>query len=340
MGAYKLVLAGGGANVVQFIGCLQYMEDVSMLVHARTFVGCSAGALMCFLLTLGLRAADIRRFLVDSFRGQHCHEVDLDQVIEFPDTWGVDDGNRIVRAFRGALSAATGADDMTFLELAKFTGRDLVVCVSNLTTGVHEFMCIDNTPELSVLEALRMSISIPLIFTPVHRDGSIYVDGGLFNNLPLDYCRRIGPSSRADDHGPMSSAAKVDTLALDIAADEPTSVTSFAGYLHLVLSKLLRRSNGQGRRGLLVHTDSDQSTGARVYTLDNVAVVELALSRAPRPNRKALHGIGFNLVDLCFDVSDEHLDAAICDGYSAMRTASRSLPWSSWTDQADSCCAH
>ena len=33
-----------------------------------------------------------------------------------------------------------------------------------------------------------MSISIPIIFTPIKYNDDLYVDGGLFNNFPINYC--------------------------------------------------------------------------------------------------------------------------------------------------------
>lgn len=45
-----------------------------------------------------------------------------------------------------------------------------------------------------VVEAVRASISIPGLFSPVQRDGQVLVDGGLINPLPVDVVRRLGAS--------------------------------------------------------------------------------------------------------------------------------------------------
>lgn len=44
----------------------------------------------------------------------------------------------------------------------------------------------------SLPTAIRASMSIPSIFAPVRRDGRLLVDGGVFNNLPVSYCRQMG----------------------------------------------------------------------------------------------------------------------------------------------------
>ena len=46
--------------------------------------------------------------------------------------------------------------------------------------------------EGNLFEALRASIGIPGIFTPIYKDGSNLVDGGLKNPLPINICREMG----------------------------------------------------------------------------------------------------------------------------------------------------
>jgi NTE family protein len=43
-----------------------------------------------------------------------------------------------------------------------------------------------------VLEAVRASCAMPGLFTPVVRDGTVLVDGGLVNPIPVSMCRALG----------------------------------------------------------------------------------------------------------------------------------------------------
>jgi NTE family protein len=43
-----------------------------------------------------------------------------------------------------------------------------------------------------VLDAVRASCAMPGLFTPVVRDGSVLVDGGLVNPVPVSMCRALG----------------------------------------------------------------------------------------------------------------------------------------------------
>jgi NTE family protein len=44
----------------------------------------------------------------------------------------------------------------------------------------------------SVLEAVRASISIPVVFTAVERQGRYLVDGGLLNQVPVNVVKALG----------------------------------------------------------------------------------------------------------------------------------------------------
>ena len=46
--------------------------------------------------------------------------------------------------------------------------------------------------EGSLLEAVRASIAFPGLFTPVRRDGTWLVDGGMVNPVPVSLCRALG----------------------------------------------------------------------------------------------------------------------------------------------------
>ena len=43
-----------------------------------------------------------------------------------------------------------------------------------------------------MLEAVRASCAMPGLFTPVVRDGTVLVDGGLVNPVPVSMCRALG----------------------------------------------------------------------------------------------------------------------------------------------------
>lgn len=82
---------------------------------------------------------------------------------------------------------------MAFFE-SHFKDRDIsqlplpFACVATeLATG-HEVWLREG----SVAAAVRASIALPGLFTPVQREGRLLVDGGLVNPVPVSLCRALG----------------------------------------------------------------------------------------------------------------------------------------------------
>ena len=315
----NLVLAGGGPLTLRFIGCIEYLEHMCMMQYFTTFVGTSAGAMIAVMLVLGMRSVDMVRFIKDKFIKGKCHELDLAQVVDFAVTWGFDNGARIIAAVGDMISTVTGVADISFIELAKHTGKILVVCVSNLTRGKHEFLSLETTPDMSVLTAIRMSMSIPVVFTPVRHNDMLYVDGGLYNNFPIDYC--IDQNKRRD-------TAHIDTLGLDISfatPDHPVSLSTVTEYFVSMMCSLISRSNmsthdfyRSSSSGEEQHAECGPH-GAKVLASDGALVVQFANANSSSSM------FNFSVPDMCFDMSDQYIAESAAVGYAVMKHAARTV---------------
>ena len=58
-------------------------------------------------------------------------------------TYGLSSGIGITRLLERALEKKIHIKDITFLELAKMTGKNLAVCVTNLSKDTTEFFDVD-----------------------------------------------------------------------------------------------------------------------------------------------------------------------------------------------------
>lgn len=187
---YKdLVLSGGSIKgLCSFIGCIKHLEKTKRMDGIKTLVGASAGAIICFMICCGMKSNDMIEYFKIYIRKYQEHEVDFENIINIFNTVGLDDGKFLFDIFKSILKFRyQDKDDITFIELAKTCGRHLVICGSNLTKVKTDFFSVDTTPNMSVLLALRISASLPFIFTPVVHNGCVYADAALFNNFPIDY---------------------------------------------------------------------------------------------------------------------------------------------------------
>lgn len=234
----SLVIAGGALKVISVIGCIKYLEEENMLRHLKHYVGSSAGSLMCFFLVLGYSYSEIRAFMYENMNDETIKNLDATECMDILSSYGLTSGKNLEIFMKRMLFKKCKLDDINFIELAKMTGKNLVVCASNFTKQTVEYFNVDTMPHLSVITAIRVSCSIPLIFTPLSINDNIYMDGGLFNNFPIDYFK---------------NHQLKDILGIQIVFETSSETDSFLQYIYFILNGLLRRANAK------TYTDTDRN---------------------------------------------------------------------------------
>ena len=184
-----LVLSGGAIKGVAFVGCLKYLEENNMMDSMNTFVGSSSGSIISFLIALGYKHHEIWSLCKEGIQKYKEHDLNLDTIFNIVQTMGLDDGHQVTEFLVSCLEKKGFSGDMSFIEFAKITGKHLVICASCINTHTDTYFSVDESPNMPVVLAIRASISIPFIFTPVQYNDQLYVDAGLLNNFPIEKIR-------------------------------------------------------------------------------------------------------------------------------------------------------
>lgn len=249
-----VVLSGGSVKCFCTLGALKYHEGRAHLEDVRVVVGSSAGAMLGLFMVLGYGIDDITAIMLathtsasDAPERGASHAAKLDALFELTETFGLDDGGLYVRLMEKAIATKFGEDvvpspaRLTFADLLRLTGKDLVVSVTNVSKRRSEFWSAASRPDVHVLTAVRASIAIPLLFTPVVVDGNYYVDGGVTNNFPLSYITDQGDLDR--------------TLAIQIAG-APAKAADVEGGWHFLdyLRAIIATCTDHGYDHLECHT--------------------------------------------------------------------------------------
>ncbi len=182
-----ICMSGGGVKGFSFIGALDYLQEKSIidLNQISNWVGTSAGAIMAYLFSLGFNTQEIGDFILDFNFEKIDPEVNIDNLLL---NHGIDTGAKIMYVLTNFLKIKYELDDITFSQHYKLTNKKLVVIGTNFSKGTEAIFSHEKTPDMSVLTAVRISISIPVVFTPVLYEGEYYVDGALINNFPINKC--------------------------------------------------------------------------------------------------------------------------------------------------------
>lgn len=176
-----LVLSGGSIKGVAQIGALQCLKDNKYLVNIKNVAGTSAGSMVGMLYCIGYDPLELFRFmkLLDL---KKTRKLDPTNIIT---KYGLDNGDRLILVLEKLLIAKNFPKDITFEQFYKKTQINFIVtgtCVND--KKVCYFSHVEY-PNMKVLEAIRISISVPIIFTPHMYENKLYVDGGCIDNYPL-----------------------------------------------------------------------------------------------------------------------------------------------------------
>lgn len=181
---HNLVLSGGGLKGISHLGALQRLHEIGMinLRKLRGISGSSVGAIIGVFLTLGFSIAQIYE-LVTQLDMSKLVDPDITLLI---DELGLDNGSIIRNYIEKVLQKVTHVHQITFSQLYALTGIHLIIT----GTCIDEKKCVyfshQTSPNMSVSLAVRISFSLPVLFTPVTIDGRKYIDGSCVNNLPFD----------------------------------------------------------------------------------------------------------------------------------------------------------
>jgi hypothetical protein len=87
------------------------------------------------------------------------------------------DGDGIIKLINSIIKFKTGLESMTLLESYQKYNCVLGISVTNITNNKLEVLTYKTDPDLSIAEAVAMSCSIPLLFTPYSYKNNLYIDG-------------------------------------------------------------------------------------------------------------------------------------------------------------------
>lgn len=197
-----VVLAGGGAKGLAHIGALKVIEETGVPIDM--VVGNSMGSIVGGLYAIGytptemehiVRSTDWVKLLIDA----PDFENNLLTAKKMSETYQL----RVSLDPR-RHNSSTGRSGI-------IQGRNIDLLLKKLTRNVPEDIRFADLPmpfacnatevisgkvyefhEGDLVEAMRASMAIPGVFTPVKKDSMMFVDGFVTNNYPVDVAKRLG----------------------------------------------------------------------------------------------------------------------------------------------------
>jgi NTE family protein len=162
-----LVLSGGGARGIAHIGVIEELEKRGFEI--TSIAGTSMGAVVGGVYASG-KLEPYREWLYT------LDKMKLFNLLDFSfSTEGLVKGDKLFHKMKEFISDTNIEDfDIPYAAVA----ADII--------NKHEVIFTEG----NVFNAIRASVAIPTVFTPVKTEHGLLVDGGVINNIPIEYVKR------------------------------------------------------------------------------------------------------------------------------------------------------
>lgn len=188
---YGISLSGGGARGLAHIGVLSALEECG--IYPSVIAGCSMGAVVGAFYAAGYTPAEMLALV----KKEKLHKLFKWRLPK--------EGMLSLDVLRERMREYIPQDSFKALK------KPLFVAVSNISKGQGEIISSG-----SLHRAVLASASVPIVFDPQVLHGQYYVDGALYDNMPVDpllgRCDRI-IASNVNYSGPVKELSGIKSIA-------------------------------------------------------------------------------------------------------------------------------
>lgn len=180
-----VTLGPGGVRGFYMLGALSRLKSSGLLDGVTGYSGSSVGAMISLLMVAGYEPVEITSIAADTSLFADFFSARLgEKLMEIKENVGLISNDSIRTTLERVIRAKYG-HVVTLGELHHLTGKELYIVTYNLTLGRTDYISHLNHPDLSVVAAVLLSISIPFLFYQSMLHGHVCLDGGLTDPMPI-----------------------------------------------------------------------------------------------------------------------------------------------------------
>lgn len=179
---YFIIFGGGGVRGLAYCGayCALKQNNIEMTGCA----GSSVGAVFAALLTIGYDCAEIYELISSTgFKLFRDINIDIGKEIAFSK------GNIFYEWIRDNIEKRFYGDEYIKGKMKPVTFKDvkskLIIFSVDLNNMKFKEFSSEQTPDFEIAKAVRASVSMPGLFSPLEIDNNLVVDGDLLKSAPL-----------------------------------------------------------------------------------------------------------------------------------------------------------
>ena len=178
-----LAIGPGAMAYFAFLGAMGALRDCHELDNLEEISGASAGGLLAFFYVV--TEGNIKTIL-DYSVDIPIKDIMKPNIRQFLKNFGLVSQRKIRTVIIDIIRVFFSKEDLTFRELQDLRPTMPKVHISAYCVNLArtEYFSCDSTPNMSVVDALCMTIAVPFLFATVENQGRKYIDGGTMEDTP------------------------------------------------------------------------------------------------------------------------------------------------------------
>ena len=189
-----LVFAGNAFRSICLLGVLRYIYFNKMEDYIKNAAGTSMGSFFCLAFALKIPIDELEAIITKTINSIDLKIIPSKKILDFVVNLGFNDSRLYLTGIREYVKNKYNMDDITFMELSKLTGVNIYVSTTKVNDSSNFIFNVNDTPNISVFEAIAASMCIPILSKPIKIDNNYYIDGCISNNLPYNVFDNINHS--------------------------------------------------------------------------------------------------------------------------------------------------
>lgn len=151
-------------------------------INIKTVCAVSVGTIFSLIYLIGFSYVE----MLEEILKKNFEQLKNIKIMNFPTKFGLDSGESFINWLKELMKRKNFDPDISLKHFYENTHIDFQIMATNLNKYKYTKFNHINTPDLKVLDAIRMSISVPFVFTANTYENDLYVDGGIISNYPID----------------------------------------------------------------------------------------------------------------------------------------------------------
>jgi len=178
-----LAIGPGAMTYFAFLGALGALRDCHELDNLEEISGASAGGLLAFFYVV---AEGNIKTIIDYSVDIPIKDIMKPNIRQFLKNFGLVSQKKIRNVIVDIIRVFFSKEDLTFREFRDLRPTMPKVYISAYCVNLArtEYFSCDSTPDMSVVDALCMTIAVPFLFASVEHHGRRYIDGGTMEETP------------------------------------------------------------------------------------------------------------------------------------------------------------